>query len=318
MKTTSEASGTGAKRTRGREGADQVRLVEVIRGHARTLAAAGIDTPVADAFSLSGYVLGLPPAALRTVTADAVAPDLLDQLGRLVALRALRFPLQHLTGEVGFRRLTLTCRSGVFVPRPETEVLAEVAIRHASAAVAEFGRAVVVEPCTGSGAIALSVAHEVAGARVVASDVDPTAVALASENLACLRAAPGLAPGACCDILVGDLLAPLPLALRREVDVIVANPPYLSHAELAACPPEVRDHDPHVALLAGDDGHAVTDRLLFESHGWLRVGGVLLLEVAEIRASEVAARAARTGYDDVSVVADLAERPRLVVASKLR
>ncbi|MDQ4129669.1 MAG: peptide chain release factor N(5)-glutamine methyltransferase, partial [Actinomycetota bacterium] len=294
------------------------RLVDVILGHSRTLAAAGIDTPEADSFSLARHALGLSPASLRTTPAAAIAAHLLDLLDRLVALRALRIPLQHITGDVGFRHLTLTCAPGVFVPRPETEVLAQVAIDRARAAAAERGRAVLVEPCTGSGAIALSVAHEVGGARVIATEVDPNAVALARENLASLTAGCGLAPGAVCDILAGDLLAPVPLDLRHEVDVIVANPPYLTPGELAICPPEVRDHDPPLALLAGDDGHAISDRLLHTSLGWLRVGGALLLEVSEIRAAEVAARAAGIGYDDVSVAADLAGRPRVVVASKLR
>lgn len=288
------------------------RLVDVIRVHARTLAAAGIDRPEADAFGLARHALGLSPAALRTVATGAVAPGRLDELARLVARRALRVPLQHLTGETGFRRLTLTCRPGVFIPRPETEVLAEAAVDRARDAVAELGRAVLIEPCTGSGAVALAVAHEVAGARVIATDLDPAAVALARENLARLRATGGLAPRATCDVLAGDLLDPVPAELRGEVDVIVANPPYLTPAEVAACPPEVRDHDPPVALVGGHDGHTTTDRLLSVAEDWLRPGGWLLLEVAETRAAEVSARARRAGYDDVAVAVDLVGRPRLV------
>lgn len=296
----------------------EVPLVDAVRGHIRTLAAAGVDTPVADAFSLASHALGLSPAALRTAVTATVAPDLLDRLDQLVALRALRVPLQHITGEVGFRRLTLACRPGVFVPRPETEVLAEAAIVRARAAVAELGRAIVVEPCTGGGAIALSLAHEVAGARVLAVDLDRAAVALARENLARSRATHGLAPGATCEILVGDLLGPVPIELRGRVDVIVANPPYLTAAELAACPPEVREHDPQLALVSGDDGHATTDRLLSTARQWLRPGGVVVLEVAETRAAEVAARAARVGYEDVATAADLAGRPRIMAARRRR
>ncbi|MFN2555338.1 MAG: peptide chain release factor N(5)-glutamine methyltransferase [Nitriliruptorales bacterium] len=318
LKTTTEARWRAPGRRRRREEDHQPRLVDVIRAHGRTLAAAGVDSPEADAFSLARHALGLSPATLRTAATAAVAPGRLDDLGRLVALRALRVPLQHITGEVGFRHLTLVCRPGVFVPRPETEVLAEVAILRARAAADENGRAVIVEACTGSGAIALSVVHEVAGARVIATDLDPAAATLARENLTRLTVAGGLATRATCDILVGDLLAPVPLELRGEVDVIVANPPYLTQAEFVACPPEVRDHDPHLALVAGDAGHAISDRLLTGSREWLRVGGVLLLEVAETRAAEVAARATLTGYDDVRVAADLAGRPRFVVASLLR
>ncbi len=290
------------------------RLLDLIRIHARTLAAAGITTPEADAFRLARHALGLSPATLRTAGTAGVAPERLERLGRLVARRSLRVPLQHLTGETGFRSLILASGPGVFVPRPETEVLAGAAIELADAAVVSFGRAIVVEPCTGSGAVALSVAHEVAGARVTAADLDLAAVALARRNLARLRAAPGLAPGSSCDVLVGDLLEPFPGELRGQVDVIVANPPYLTSGEIAGCPPEVRDHDPHLALVAGSDGQALSDRLLATAPDWLRVGGTLLLEVAETRAAEVAARAFRAGYDDVAVTHDLAGRPRFVAA----
>ncbi|MDP8961824.1 MAG: peptide chain release factor N(5)-glutamine methyltransferase [Actinomycetota bacterium] len=289
-------------------------LGDVVRGHARTLAAAGIDSSEADAFSLARHALGLSAAALRTAGTAGVAPERLDRLGRLVARRALRVPLQHLTGEAGFRRLMLTSRPGVFVPRPETEVLAGAAIELAHVAIARFGRAIVIEPCTGSGAVGLSIAHEVAGVCVIAADLDLAAVALARCNLARLRAAPGLAHGSTCEILAGDLLDPFPAELRGHVDVIVANPPYLTSAEVAACPPEVRDHDPRLALAAGDDGHVASDALLAAAAEWLRAGGTLLLEVAETRAAEVAARALRVGYGDIAVAADLAGRHRFVAA----
>lgn len=275
-------------------------LLDLVRQHAARLADAGIATPMPDASALAAHALGIGRAEVRIRDLADVDPAALDRFAELVARRARRVPLQHLTGRVGFRTLTLECRPGVFVPRPETEVLAGLAID-----LARPG-AVVVEPCTGTGAVAASIAAEAAGVTVVATDRDPAAVDLARRNVAQL--------GLDVEVLHGDLLQPLGDALRGRVDVLVANPPYLTPRELVDCEPEVREHDPAAALVAGATGHEVTDRLIAASGRWLRPGGALLLEVAEVRASEVADRARAAGLQDVEVTGDLAGRERVVVA----
>lgn len=264
------------------------------------LAGAGVPTPRADARLLVRHVLGWSGVRLVTGGGDALPDAAAARLGTLVARRTARVPLQHLVGTVGFRHLDVLVRPGVFVPRPETEVLA-------GEAVARSPRTgVVVEPCTGTGAVACAVAAET-GAAVVATDVSAPAVALARENAA--RA------GVDVRVLEGDLLAPVPAALRGLVDVVVSNPPYLAAAELAAVEPEVR-HDPVRALVAGPTGHEVTDRLLAEAGGWLRTGGWLLLETDARRAEATAARARGLGYRDVTVVPDLTGRDRVVAARR--
>src|SRR3954451_6854456 len=202
-----------------------------VRDIARVLDIAGVDSPEHDA---------------RVLTAHAVATG--ADLDELVRRRVARVPLQHITGVAGFRYLDLAVGAGVFVPRPETEVVAGVAIDLARAAGPE---PVVVDLCSGSGAIALSVAHEVPGAQVHAVEIDPAALRWLTRNAADRRAAgdPGIG-------IHQDDAAQAVRDLDGLVDVVVSNPPYVAADELAAVDPEVRDHDPRIALVAGDDGLA--------------------------------------------------------------
>ncbi|MGH3442566.1 MAG: N5-glutamine methyltransferase family protein [Nitriliruptorales bacterium] len=289
-------------------------LQALVREHEERLRAAGVDSPDRDALALACHALGLSPLGVRTASAEQIAPHALGRLEELVARRGERVPLQHLTGEAGFRALVLECRPGVFVPRAETEVLAGRAIDLARSAVAERGRAVVAEPCTGSGAVALAVAAEVVGVQVMATDLSRDAVTLAGRNLARVAAEPGIARGSTCSFAVGDLLEPLPADLRGRLDVVVANPPYLTESEVAAAAPEVRDHDPAAALIAAEEGNAIIDLLLADGLRWLRPGGALALEIPEARAQRHLEAARSAGYDDADLIDDLTGRERVLVA----
>ncbi|MDP9022149.1 MAG: peptide chain release factor N(5)-glutamine methyltransferase [Actinomycetota bacterium] len=292
-----------------------VALMEVVRAHASTLASAGVEHPEVDALTLARHALDADAATVRTATTADVDDRRLRQLADLVAVRATRVPLQHLTATTGFRDLDITCRAGVFIPRPETEILAGLAIEAARRAASDGGRATVVEPCTGTGAVALAVATEVHAADVVATDRCARAVALARHNLA--RVERGVhGAGSTCRVVHGDLFDPVPADLRGTVDVVVCNPPYLTPGEVAQATPEVRGHEPRDALVAGAGGNAVVHRLLDEAAAWLRPGGDLLVELAETRAGAVAAAARRSGYTDVHVVADLTGRDRVLTARR--
>ncbi len=263
------------------------------------LAAAGVPTPDVDAALLLGHVLGLSPTRLVVDAAVEVPAPAAGRVEELAARRAAREPLQLLLGSVGFRHLELEVRPGVFIPRPETEVLAGEAIARTPPG------GIVVEPCTGTGAVACSVACEAAPSLVVATDVSPAAVDLARRNAA--RA------GAEVHVLLGDLLAPVPTRVRGAVDVLVCNPPYLADAEVQALEPEVL-HDPLEALVAGPTGDELIDRLLAEAPTWLRPGGWLLLELDQTRAAPSAERAQRAGFVDVTVLPDLTGADRILTA----
>ena len=219
-------------------------------------------------------------------------------VGRAICQRCSGTPLQHLTGEQAFRRLVLEVRAGVFVPRPETELLVEHALRE----LGEVAVPVVVDVGTGTGAVALAIADERRQARVFALDRSPEAVELARANAGRL--------GLVVTVLEGDLLEPLPLELRGRVDLIVSNPPYVPPEDLEGLPPEVLA-DPPLAL---EGGLEVVERLAAQARGWLRPGGVLALEIDARRGQDVRSTVLRAGFVGVRIEPDLTGRDRIAIA----
>jgi release factor glutamine methyltransferase len=280
----------------------------VVAAVAARLRAADVPSPEVDARLLVEHVVEVAGAAAGCGGA------LLDGL---VARRCAREPLQLVLGRTWFRTLELACAPGVFVPRPETEVVAGVAI---DAARAAGTRPRVVEPCTGGGAIACAVVAEVPGATVVATDHDPAAVALARTNLT--RVAAGEADpdapaaGASGQVRLGDLLAPVDPGWCGTVDVLIANPPYLPATDRGTWQPEVADHDPADALVGGGDGHEVVDRLLALAATWLRPGGHVVIEIDDRRGVDALDRAAAAGLVAARPVPDLTGRDRAVHARR--
>ncbi len=257
---------------------------------------------------------------------DRFGPDLAGcdrgVLDALVERRAAREPLQLVLGSTTFRWVELACRGGVFVPRPETEVVAGAAIDAARAA----GTAPrVVEPCTGTGAIACAVASEVPGVHVVASDRSEGAVGLARANATALaagrpphpwRPGPWLAPDATVEVHRADVGDAVPADWRGSVDVVVANPPYLPAHDSGTWDAEVADHDPRDALVGGVDGHEVVDALLAAAPDWLRAGGTVVIEIDDRRGHDAVATATAAGLVGARIVADLTGRDRAVVAHR--
>lgn len=219
--------------------------------------------------------------------------------GRALWQRRSGTPLQHLTGEQAFRRITLEVRPGVFVPRPETEVL----VGHALDALAETEAPVIVDVGTGTGAIALAMKEERPDARVFATDLAPEAVDLARANAGRL--------GLDVVVLEGDVLDPLPRDLRGWVDLVVSNPPYVRPEEFEDLPTDVRV-DPRLALVGGID---VYERLSEAAVRWLRDGGLLAVEIGAVQRDEVAGALGRA-FMDVRVERDLAGRDRVILARR--
>ena len=277
---------------------------------AERLGAAGI-TPAAAAAEARWLVEHVRGGAQDVALgAPLTEGPLAEELEALVRRRLGREPLQLLLGRWPFRTVELELAAGVFVPRPETEVVAGIAIEQAR------GRGpapVVAEPCTGTGAIACSLLAEVPGCQVYATDRDPAAVDLARRNLAAVMAASPTAGRG--HVLRGDLLAPLPTRLQGRLDLLVANPPYLPNGDRPALEPEVAEHDPPAALFGGPDGHEVVDRLLASAVGWLRPGGVVVIEIDDRRGPAACEVARAVGLREVHLVADLAGRDRAVVAT---
>lgn len=276
------------------------------------LTEAGVGSAWAEAQILAAHVLGVSRAELsRLVVLGAPAPD---GLAELVDRRAAREPLQHLVGRAPFRTVELLVGPGVFVPRPETEVVAGLAIE----AAAGLDHPLVVDLCTGSGAIALSVAVELPDARVVGVEVDPAAHAWAVRNLEALAGQhPGLADRV--DLRLGDAVGAdrgVLAELAGQVDVVAANPPYIP-PDATPVDPEVRDHDPAVALYGGgDDGLLVPGQVVLAARGLLRPGGRLVMEHADSQGPAARALAAGPDWTDIRTAADLTGRSRALLARR--
>lgn len=273
------------------------------REAAARLRVAGVASPERDAELLLAHVLGVPPGRLPLV--DDLGVDAAEAYAALVARREAREPLQHLTGTAAFRHVELAVGPGVFVPRPETELLAGWAIDSARA----LGRpAVVVDLCTGSGAIARAVADEVPGAEVHAVELDEGALAWAERNLA----------GTGVDLRQGDLATACE-DLAGTVDVVVCNPPYIPLEAWESVAAEARDHDPHLALFSGQDGLDAMRVLERRAALLLRPGGVVGAEHADVQGASAPGVFAATGrWAEVADHLDLAGRPRYVTARLAR
>ncbi len=285
-------------------------LVEALLLQARRrLAEARVPSPDADAVRLAAHFWMTTPGDVQARALRGVAVHPLE--GRefldLVGARAERVPLQHLTGVAAFRTVELAVGPGVFVPRPETEVVAGLAIDAAQTLTAPL----VVDLCTGSGAIAVAVAVEVPAARVVAVEVDPMAHAWAARNVA------ALAPRV--DLRLGDAVGAdtgVVADFAGAVDVLVANPPYIP-AGCTPVDPEVAEHDPPIALYGGgDDGLAVPRGVVAAASRLLRPGGLLVMEHADTQGPGTRALVAGPGWRDVRTAEDLTGRPRALVARR--
>ncbi len=259
-----------------------------------------------DAELLLAHVLGVPRA--RLLTLDAVADDDAARFEGLVEQRADRVPLQHLTGRAPFRHLELAVGPGVFVPRPETEQLAGWALDR----LAGTEGAIVVDLGSGSGALALSIAHEHPGTRVTAVERDPGAIAWTRHN-AMARVGAGDTP---VGVVQGDMTDPSLLAeLDGRVTVVVSNPPYVP--DDAVLPREVADHDPPSALWGGPDGLDVVRGMLAVAARLLHPGGWLGIEHADQQGTALPAVVrAHGGFTDVEDHPDLAGRPRFTTARR--
>jgi release factor glutamine methyltransferase len=247
------------------------------------LTEAKVSSPQVDAELLLAHVVGVERSQLLTVV--AVTPEQLIDFENLVARRANRVPLQHLTGVAYFRHLELAVGPGVFVPRPETELLVEAAIKHLKTL---NSKRIAVDLCSGSGAIALSLALEVPGTTVHAVELSDDAVKWLTHNVvdhaAKLEAVDS-------HVIVHHGNAGDRSLLREfagQVDAVVSNPPYIPSAMIPR-DPEARDHDPAIALFSGSDGLDVAREVVLVAGELLKPGGFVGMEHADVQGESMPA-----------------------------
>lgn len=279
----------------------------------------GDANPRVSARWLVSSVVGVQPIELYADLQRPLSEAERATLREYTKRRASGEPLQYITGSTDFRFVSLHVEPGVLIPRPETEVLVSEALEElwrAYPALQNLGADIqgppapvfVADICTGSGCIAASVAHEVSGSQVWASDISPKAVHLARRNVHEL----GL--DARVVVAQGDLCQPLPSSLSGRMHLVVSNPPYIPQAELEHIEREVSDFEPTLALDGGNDGLDVFRALLPQAYGLLCSGGVFAVELHETCLDTAASLAQDAGFAMVRIANDLANRPRVLVA----
>lgn len=290
-------------------------LADVVARCAAGLREAGIDSPDADAIILVAHAAGLSTSDVRTgmVTGASAADAVVARIDALTVRRRRREPLQHITGVAGFRFLELEVGEGVFVPRPETEIVAQVAIDAALRLPPEDASPLVIDLCSGSGAIALSVVTEVATANVIALEREPQAIAWLHRNADALPSE----ARARLTVVEGDVTDAAVLASAEgKADVVVSNPPYVPPHE-APTQPEAR-HDPDAALFGGGmDGLDVPRAVMAAAHRLLKPGGTFVMEHSSSQGADaVAALEEHGGFFGATTVPDLAGLDRILLARR--
>lgn len=281
-------------------------VLEVIQRSSEFLAKRGVDSPRLQTELLLAQVLGLPRMKLYLNFERKLNEAELDKLRQFVKRRGEREPLQHIIGSTSFCGLEIAVSGAVLIPRPETELLAERAVKFLQtrgvpgAAVLDFG--------TGSGCLAIVIATQAAGTKVHAVDISETALAVAHGN------ADRLGLNGQIQFHRGDGFAVVPA--EQRFDLIVSNPPYIATEEIAALEPEVRDHDPRVALDGGSDGLDFYRRLAAEAGARLNPGGRLLLELGDGQDAAVRVLCESAGWRVEAVENDYTGRARILIAHR--
>ncbi len=294
---------------------------DVLFDSERRLAAVGVPSPSVDAGEIVAYVMGTTRS--RLFLSDAMTSEQRVQVEKLLARRLARVPLQHLLGTAAFRRIEVAVGPGVFIPRPETELVTEAGLRDLLERPA--GERIAVDLCAGSGAIAISLAIEAPGSRVHAVELSDDAIGWTKRNAETF--ADTIAErGSRLTVLHDDATTVAdeshPLAgLVGTVSVVVTNPPYIPE-QMIPREPEVRDHEPSMALYGGADGLDVVRGVVRAAGILLRPGGLLVVEHADVQGTKAGDRgvpgvvAAHGGFTDVVDRIDLNGLPRFTMARR--
>lgn len=279
-------------------------VLEVIKKSSEFLAKKGVDSPRLQTELLLAHLIKLPRMKLYLNFERTLSPAELDALRALVMRRAQREPLQHIIGSTSFCGLEMTVNKHVLIPRPETELLAELAwqflstINNPPSTCLDFG--------TGSGCIAIAIAAKCPTARVVAVDVSADAIAVAKQNAASNGVSDRI------EFRCGDGFSTL--NGNDKFDLIVSNPPYIASEEIATLETEVRDFDPRGALDGGADGLDFYRRLATEAGAFLKPGGKIIIEFGDDQAKEISDIFMAEHWTVESVHQDYTKRERMLVA----
>lgn len=283
-------------------------VAEAIQKAAARLLALDMPNARLDAEVLLGHALGRDRAWILIHMQDQLDDQGRRIFERDIARRSVREPLQYITGTQEFWGLPFNVTPAVLIPRPETELVVETAIKAAD----RKATPVIIDLCTGSGCIAISLAKELLHARIFATERSDAALDIARQNARQNSVADRVR------FLAGDLFGPLEeMDLRTNIDIIVANPPYIRSDELPTLQTEVRDFEPEMALIAGKEGTEIAERIILQSPEYLKPGGSLVMEMGIGQADVLREIIDETGkYGPIEVLKDLAGIERVIVAQR--
>lgn len=276
-------------------------IASALKKAAEKLVAAGIADPSREASSLLAFVLQQNSAFLIAHSDDQLAANQKMIFDACVKRRTAREPLQHITGRQEFWGLEFEVNSDVLIPRPETEILVEAAI----GILREAENPSVCEVGVGSGCISVSILHSVKDVTAVATDTSAAALSIAAKNAARHAVDDRL------ELRLADLFGDI----GDRFDLIVSNPPYIPYGQIAELQPEVRDFEPRSALVGGEDGLDCLRQIAAGSRQFLRVGGVLLMEIGFDQAAAVATLFDSDFWINVEFLSDLQGIDRVVKAT---
>src|SRR3972149_3144061 len=281
---------------------------EALRAVFAELSGRGVPEARTEAELMFMHVLGARRHELFLDAMRELSKDEEKALEAAVRRRLEREPSQYIFGEACFRGLELKVTRDVLIPRPETELLVEEAVKEAGRLK---GETIIIDRCTGSGCIAVAAAREIPGSRVFAADISAAALDVARENARRAGAADRIR------FFQGDLFAPLPDELRGRVNMLLSNPPYVADGEIKTLEPEVKDFEPIAALSGGPDGLAFIRKILFEAPEFLSPGGLLLMEMGYDQAKEARALGEGTGaYESIEIIKDYGKIERILKARR--
>lgn len=258
----------------------------------------GIEEAETDAWLLLSFACGIDKNFYYLHMKECVEASCMETYEAFLAERARRVPVQYITGEQEFMGCCFRVNRDVLIPRQDTEILAEEARKRIRPGMD------VLDLCTGSGCIIISLLHFMPQVHAVASDISAPALALAKENAA--------RNGVAAEFVESDLFS----NIKGSFDMIVSNPPYIPSAEIAGLMPEVRDFEPHLALDGREDGFFLERRIIFEGKNRLKPGGMLLLEIGCGQAEEAVFCMRQAGFLRTLIVKDLAGLDRVAIGEK--
>ena len=285
-------------------------LTETLNSASITLSTAGIANARLDAEVLLSHIIHKDRIWLITHRDDVLDDKNQRDFDEAIERRSKREPLQYIIGNQEFWGLEFKVTPDVLIPRPETELIIEAALE----IVQDRNQRVrIIDLCTGSGCIAISLAKELAGAHVIATDASENALAVARENTRDHGVADRIR------YLEGDLFEPLKeLDIRGQIDIIVSNPPYVRESDLPALQSEVKDYEPLMALIAGPEGTEMAQRIIKHATEYLKKNGALIMEMGLGQSEALTRMTEATGaYGKPEVLKDLAGIERVIVAKKL-